>query len=162
MNCPNCGAPMALLANRPCWQCGHCSTLVCPEPAADGVRITGEPGHACPACRRPLRRAVMDDRDHIEICERCKGILMPLRVFAETLTARRRKAQTPSVIPSPTDRDELHRRVACPRCADEMIADWYYGPGNIVIDTCPACHVVWLDAGELKRAIDAPGRDRRS
>jgi Zn-finger nucleic acid-binding protein len=42
-----------------------------------------------------------------------------------------------------------------------MIADWYYGPGNIVIDTCPPCDLVWLDAGELQRAIDAPGRDRR-
>ena len=152
---------MALLPNRPCWQCGHCSTLVCPEPAADGVRLTSEPGHDCPVCRQHLRRAVMDDREPIEICERCKGILMPLRVFGETLTARRRAAQTPSVIPSPTDRAELHRRVECPICNAAMIADWYYGPGNIVIDTCPACQVVWLDAGELKRVIDAPGRDRR-
>ena len=153
---------MALLLNRPCWQCGHCSTLVCPEPAADGLRTTGEPGHDCPVCRQPLLRAVMDDREHIEICERCKGILMALRTFSETLTARRRAAQTPSVIPSPADRAELRRRIECPHCTADMIADWYYGPGNIVIDTCPACHVVWLDAGELKRVIDAPGRDRRS
>jgi Zn-finger nucleic acid-binding protein len=152
---------MAPLTNRPCWQCGHCSTLVCPEPAADGVRMTGEPGHDCPVCRQHLLRAVMDDREPIEICDRCKGILMPVRVFAETLTARRRAAQTPSIIPSPADRAELHRRVECPSCTAGMIADWYYGPGNIVIDTCPACHVVWLDAGELKRVIDAPGRDRR-
>ena len=103
----------------------------------------------------------MDDREPIEICERCKGILMPLRVFAETLTARRRAASTPSVIPIPADRSELARHLTCPRCARAMIADWYYGPGNIVIDTCPACDVVWLDAGELQRAIDAPGRDRR-
>lgn len=104
----------------------------------------------------------MDDRERIEICERCKGILMALRAFGETLTARRRAAETPSVIPTPADRREMQRRTACPRCGDTMITDWYYGPGNIVIDTCPACHVVWLDAGELQRAIDAPGRDRRS
>jgi Zn-finger nucleic acid-binding protein len=104
----------------------------------------------------------MDERAHIEICERCKGILMPLRIFAETLTARRRAAQAPSVIPTPADRSDLQRRVACPHCSADMIADWYYGPGNIVIDTCATCHVVWLDAGELGRAIDAPGRDRRA
>jgi Zn-finger nucleic acid-binding protein len=151
---------MSLLANRPCWRCGHCSTIVCPEPAAEGLRVTGEPGHDCPVCRQRLLRAVMDDREHLEICERCKGILMPQRVFAETLTARRRAAQTPGVIPSPADRRELDRRLACPRCAALMITDWYYGPGNIVIDTCPPCQSVWLDAGELQRAIDAPGRDR--
>lgn len=152
---------MALLRNRPCWQCGHCSTLVCPEPAAEGVRLTAEPGHECPVCRRPLVRAVMDEREHIEVCERCKGILMPQRAFAETLTARRRAAATASVIPPPADLAELKRPLACPRCTARMITDWYYGPGGIVIDTCPPCEIVWLDAGELQRAVDAPGRDRR-
>lgn len=123
--------------------------------------MTSEPGHDCPVCRQHLLRAVMDDRAHIEICRRCKGILMPLQVFSETLTARRRAALTPSVIPSAADRAQLDRHLACPRCAGTMITDWYYGPGNIVIDRCPPCGAVWLDAGELQRAIDAPGRDRR-
>jgi len=161
MNCPNCGAPMALHATRPCWSCGHCGSLVCPEPAADGLRVTAERGHACPLCDRPLTRAVLDDREHIEICERCKGIFLARRAFAVTLTARRRAAQTPPVTPFPAERSELTRRIDCPACATQMIADWYYGPGNIVIDTCPSCDTVWLDAGELRRAIDAPGPDRR-
>jgi Zn-finger nucleic acid-binding protein len=102
----------------------------------------------------------MDDREPIEICDRCKGILMPRRAFAVTLHARRRAATTTSVTPLPADRAEFHRRIACPQCGAPMIADWYYGPGSIVIDTCPACDLVWLDAGELQRAIDAPGSDR--
>ena len=161
MNCPNCGAPMALMPTRPCWQCSHCNSMVCPEPAADGLRMMGEQGHLCPVCSQRLLRAVLDDRESIEICERCKGILMGRRGFAVTLTARRRAAQTPSVTPSPTDRADLNRRIACPNCAATMITDWYYGPGGIVIDTCEVCDLVWLDAGELKRAIDAPGPDRR-
>jgi Zn-finger nucleic acid-binding protein len=152
---------MALLATRPCWQCGHCSTLVCPEPAADGVRVTGERGLMCPVCRRALVRAVMDDREPIQVCPRCKGMFMARRAFAETMVARRRAAERPSVTPSPTDRSELSRRIDCPRCASRMLTDWYYGPGNIVIDTCPVCDVVWLDAGEFGRVVDAPGRDRR-
>ena len=36
----------------------------------------------------------------------------------------------------------------------------YYGPGNIVIDTCAGCGVIWLDFGELNRVVAAPGRDR--
>src|SRR5262245_34270632 len=109
MNCPNCGAPMALHATRPCWTCAHCSSLVCPEPAADGVRTTGGRGHDCPICRTALTRAVLDDRAAIEMCERCKGILLPRHTFAVTLTARRRSAQTPSRTPVPTDRAELQR-----------------------------------------------------
>ena len=36
----------------------------------------------------------------------------------------------------------------------------YYGPGNIVIDTCEHCNTIWLDYGELAAAVNAPGRDR--
>jgi Zn-finger nucleic acid-binding protein len=36
----------------------------------------------------------------------------------------------------------------------------YYGPGNVVIDTCIDCRVLWLDHGELRKIRDAPGRDR--
>ena len=29
----------------------------------------------------------------------------------------------------------------------------YYGPGNVIIDSCETCNLVWLDFGELKRAV---------
>jgi Zn-finger nucleic acid-binding protein len=32
--------------------------------------------------------------------------------------------------------------------------------GNIVIDTCDACDLVWLDAGELQRGDRRSGSDR--
>jgi Zn-finger nucleic acid-binding protein len=38
----------------------------------------------------------------------------------------------------------------------------YYGPGNVVIDSCSACDLIWLDHGELTQITDAPGRDRGS
>jgi Zn-finger nucleic acid-binding protein len=111
----------------------------------------------------PLERAVIDDRDPIEICPECKGILMERRAIATTLVARREAATTPSVPPREShDPAEMDRRLACPACGARMVTDWYYGPGNIVIDTCPGCDLVWLDAGELQRATDAPGPDRRA
>ena len=166
MNCPNCGAPMVLLESRPCWQCGHCATLVCPESAApDGVRVLGaaQEGrvHMCPVCAQPMVAAVMDDRYRIEMCVRCKGTLMPRQTFAETVVWRRHAAGGPPVTPSPADRRELKRRIACPSCRHPMLTDWYYGPGNIVIDSCVTCDLVWLDAGELRRVVEAPGADRR-
>ena len=155
---------MALLETRPCWQCEHCSTLVCPETAAtDGVRVLDSSGtrHPCPVCAQPMHAAVMDDRYRIELCAQCKGTLMPRLAFAETIVARRWAAVTPPTVPSPANRRDLARRIACPACGVAMLTDWYYGPGNIVIDSCSACDLVWLDAGEMRRAVDAPGADRR-
>jgi Zn-finger nucleic acid-binding protein len=157
---------MALLETRPCWQCGHCGTLIAPERAAlDGVRVLGgrQDGRAraCPVCAQPMLAAVMDDRYRIEMCAQCKGTLMPRETFAETVVGRRREATTAATSPPPANRRELQRRVACPSCEGRMLTDWYYGPGNIVIDSCPACDLVWLDAGELQRVVDAPGGDRR-
>jgi Zn-finger nucleic acid-binding protein len=153
--------PLAPDASRPCWQCSHCASVLCPEPAADGLRLSGDHGHDCPICHTALTRAVLDDRDAIEVCERCKGILMPLSTFADTVNSRRHAASTPSVRPPHTDPKELDRRIQCPDCAAPMITDWYYGPGNIIVDTCEACGILWLDAGELRRAVDAPGPGRR-
>lgn len=155
---------MALHPTRPCWQCGHCSTLVCPD-AVEGVRVLGTSpqghGRACPVCRKAMLTAVMDDRYRIEVCDQCKGTLMPRHTFAETVVARRRAAATRATIPPPADRRDLDRRIVCPTCGKQMITDWYYGPGNIVLDSCVDCDVVWLDGGELRRVIDAPGGDRR-
>jgi Zn-finger nucleic acid-binding protein len=36
----------------------------------------------------------------------------------------------------------------------------YYGPGNVVMDSCTTCDLVWLDVGELKQISEAPGGDR--
>ena len=36
----------------------------------------------------------------------------------------------------------------------------YMGPGNIVIDTCHADDLIWLDYGEITKVVNAPGRDR--
>ena len=165
MNCPNCGAPMALLETRPCWRCNHCHSMVCQEATGTpGVRVAKEPGsdRHCPVCHTPFLVAVMDDTHPIEVCEQCKGILMPRETFARTVIGRRRAAASPPVIPHHTDARDLLRRVGCPGCGAEMLTDWYYGPGNIVLDTCPACDLAWLDAGELQRVVDAPGRDRRT
>jgi hypothetical protein len=30
------------------------------------------------------------------------------------------------------------------------------GPGNIVIDNCPNCHIIWLDYGEIYKIINSP------
>ena len=154
---------MALAAPGAPFRCAHCGTTLRAEASASvDVRVVGGVAYACPICRRPLFRAVMDEREPVGLCEQCRGLLMARRGFAQTLLARRASARTPSITPPAADPSELQRRIACPRCGDPMITDWYGGAGGIIIDTCPSCDSVWLDGGELQRAIDAPGTDRRA
>jgi Zn-finger nucleic acid-binding protein len=163
MNCPNCGAPMALLEGRPVWECNHCSTMVrLDKGPAEGVRVDSNDASpfSCPVCHRPLAGATIDGRHPIDACTTCDGLLIPLPLFATTLMAKRRAAVTPSVFPERVSSRDLERVVQCPSCGRTMITDWYYGPGHVVIDRCEECGLIWLDGGELQRVIDAPGPDR--
>jgi len=36
-----------------------------------------------------------------------------------------------------------------------MEAHLYAGPGNVVIDSCEECDLIWLDRGEAKRIASA-------
>jgi Zn-finger nucleic acid-binding protein len=39
-----------------------------------------------------------------------------------------------------------------------MMGHPYGGPGNVNIDTCERCSVIWLDRNELRRIVLAPDR----
>ena len=161
MNCVNCGAAMVLTA-RGFYHCGHCGTNAFPNTVErDGVRVVG-PGdtpRSCSQCDAPLVRAMLDEY-LVDYCEKCRGLLVPRRFFAEIVRRRRAWAEGPPVTPIPPDGKEMRRKITCPKCQAQMTTDWYYGPGNIILDRCNACDLVWLDYGELKQVVDAPGVDR--
>jgi Zn-finger nucleic acid-binding protein len=163
MNCLNCAAPMELFERRRYYFCGHCGTFQFIEaPAVGGVRVLERPATArpCPLCNAPLARALLDDTYVIEHCERCRGVLIGNTAFAEAVDRRRAHESGPPARPVPLDERELKRQLSCPSCRTRMDVHPYYGPGNVVIDTCSACGLVWLDFGELEQIADAPGRDR--
>lgn len=165
MNCTNCGAAMALVASRRYFQCRHCGTYHFPETVeADGVRIVGQTADApkCPVCTIAMAHALLDDEHPIDFCARCRGILLPRRSFALVTQKRRAWATSPPAEPLPIDREELRRQLACPTCGRAFDTYPHSGPGNVVIDNCMRCDVVWLDFGEIRQIVDAPGRDRGS
>lgn len=161
MNCPNCGAPLRLATNQLHFECDYCSSLYIPTPTAEGVSVLGEPtGLNCPACRRELVTAHVDGT-HVQHCPHCLGLLVKQAVFAELVKHLRARATTPPLTPPPLNHAELERQIVCPQCGTRMVTFPYGGPGNIVVDNCPNCLVLWLDHYELGRIIDTPGRDRR-
>jgi Zn-finger nucleic acid-binding protein len=76
------------------------------------------------------------------------------------LQARRTSAVAPIEVPAEPNPEELRRKLACPACSRTMSTYRYLGPGNIVIDTCETCDLIWLDYRELEKVVRAPGRDR--
>lgn len=80
--------------------------------------------------------------------------------FAKVVVRLRAQASGPPDEPKPVDREACERQVRCPSCRQLMHTHPYAGPGNIVIDVCLDCAVIWLDYGEFRAVIDAPGRDR--
>jgi Zn-finger nucleic acid-binding protein len=163
MNCRNCGAAMQLFARRRYYFCSHCGSFHFIEgPETAGVRVLAKPAGAvpCPSCESPLTTAILDDEYPIRYCDRCRGVLVPRAHFADAVHRRRAFASGPPVTPEPLDHGEFQRRLTCPSCRARMAVHPYYGPGNIVIDTCDTCDEVWLDSGELQQVTDAPGADR--
>ena len=154
---------MELFERRAYYFCRHCGNFHFLDAApVDGLQILGrsaEP-HACPVCRAPLSRSLLDREHSVEACEHCRGVLMPRRSFADIVTRRRAWATDPPTQPVPLDPKELERRLTCPSCGTRMDVHPYYGPGNVVIDSCTGCNALWLDFGELQQIVDAPGRDR--
>ena len=162
MNCANCGAAMELYESRGYFFCTHCGSFHFPQPPDDqGLRVIGRAADPppCPVCRAPLAAAMLDNRP-VHVCEHCRGVLTIRGTFADVVQARRAWASGPPAAPVPRDGRELVRQVICPVCSRTMNTHPYLGPGGVTIDTCDTCDVVWLDANELRRIVDAPGRDR--
>jgi Zn-finger nucleic acid-binding protein len=163
MNCRNCAAPMELFDRRRYYFCKYCGTFEFIEDAgSDGIHVLQRRADAapCPLCAAPLAKSLLDETQPVEYCERCRGVLIERPAFARAVQQRRSRASGPGATPAPIDRREFERRVTCPNCRTHMDVHPYYGPGNVIIDTCRKCDLVWLDFGELRQIDEAPGDDR--
>ncbi len=163
MNCQNCGGAMELFVSRGYFFCRYCGSFHFPDTKTDdGIRIIGEAPEAlaCAVCSKPLTSAMLDETHPIRYCRNCRGVLIARRGFANVVERRRSWATNTPPPPVLLNRDELERKARCPVCKGPMITHPYYGPGNVVIDSCEPCELVWLDFGELRQIVDAPGKDR--
>ena len=161
MNCPSCGAPMRLKADMESFTCDYCKRVVLPEKNDDGVRVLGEPsGQDCPLCNLPLVHAVLA-KNPVIYCTGCKGMLIPMAML-EGLIEELRDEHGAGASPAVPDKEDLSRKINCPQCHHPMDAHFYAGPGNVVIDSCEDCSLIWLDSGELLRIAHAPDGSSRT
>jgi len=163
MNCQNCGGAMELFAARGYFFCRYCGSFHFPEATADdGIRLVSDHPAAsnCAVCDKPLASAMLDETHAVRYCRNCRGVLIPRRGFAGVVQHRRAWATGTPGPAVPLNPDDLRRKVRCPVCRAAMMTHPYYGPGNVVLDSCESCELVWLDFGELKQIVDAPGNDR--
>lgn len=114
----------------------------------------------CPRCQDLLNLITYDDFFQGYQCPKCQGLLFNRTTFREAIDFHRSRIKTPPEPFSAFNPTELDRVTHCPVCQTVMETFQYNGPGNIVIDTCHPCDMIWLDYGELQKVVNAPGRDR--
>ena len=157
VNCSNCGAPMKFVDGRDYFVCPFCTTFHFSKPDQDGVRVFESHSRAkCPRCQTALAAATVEGKSVLH-CETCKGLLATNGAFGHIVRVRRERYGRSTVSPVPIDPKELDRRISCPACQRPMDTHPYYGPGPVVVDTCPECELIWLDHGELATIERAPG-----
>lgn len=111
---------------------------------------------ACPKCSSQMELGEMDG-SMVVLCSACKGVLIQRAVFQKLMTKRRKSYRGPDETPKPLDLTQMKTRIACPGCGKPMEVHQYYGPGNVVIDSCVQCHFIYLDYGEISSLEKAPG-----
>lgn len=162
MNCPNCGAPMKLILAKRQYVCNHCTTSYFPEENRDGVQTLGEQSHGlCPICGySPLIFATSGGKTVLH-CKECRGLLVQIRELMPIIqTLRSQRLANSEVVPPLVDHGESSRKVSCPVCKRVMDTYLYGGGGNVYVDSCIECGVIWLDYRELNRIVEAPTRSR--
>ena len=161
LNCDNCGAALSNVMNKHLL-CEYCTTLHFVQELQETVDrfipLGSEADTKCPVCDgESLRLGSLDEQD-VFYCRKCRGLLLFCEVMGQIIMTRRAAYQGADAMPLPLNPLELERNVRCPACEKKMEVHPYHGPGNVVVDSCSDCHLVWLDHGEIARIERSPGR----
>jgi Zn-finger nucleic acid-binding protein len=102
----------------------------------------------CPICRVPLVSSQIEE-ETVATCGQCGGFLAEMETFGVIVVKRRSLHSVSEQCTEPFDPAELDRVLCCPRCQEPMDTHPYFGGGNVVLNTCERCSLIWLDAGKL-------------
>ncbi|MEQ9407366.1 MAG: zf-TFIIB domain-containing protein [Fuerstiella sp.] len=159
--CQQCGGTATAVPGRDYLQCRYCQSLVFTTDnplTVDRITPMGtELDGTCPACEQTLCTGEIEQRA-VLYCGGCFGLLLRNEDFGAIVRQRRaRRIGCEAESVQPLNPDEYNRQLGCPNCHQTMEVHPYYGPGNIVMDSCARCQYVWLDHGELRTVERAEG-----
>ena len=157
MTCENCGAPMRLSRDQGLMTCDYCGSQAMPPMDEEGVVVMDATAHNCPICRIPLSEASIESCELL-YCTSCHGMLFDMEKFLPLLEVLREHRYWSRSSQTPRDLNAV-RVLDCPLCRQQMDEHLYGGGGNMDVDSCEQCGVLWLDRGELSRIVAAPDRD---
>lgn len=159
ISCQKCGGVADVVAGQEYHRCEFCTSLIrlC-EVSVDRILPTGAIVESCcPSCSQSLETGLIEGRRAM-YCTSCFGVLVRYTDFGGIVHSRQAKrVGVEPAEPKPIDPAAFQRHLKCPSCSTQMEVHPYYGPGNIVVDTCHECGFVWLDHGELTRVEKASG-----
>ncbi len=98
----------------------------------------------CPKCLHRCCVALIKDVE-VDICPRCRSIWFDKNELSTYLLARKD-------VPG----DIYHSRLSkysCPHCIKPMREFCFINPHNLLVDKCEQCEGVFLEEGELDRAV---------
>ena len=158
MDCENCGAAMRPDLERGVFVCDYCGGEFVPPPDAGGVLVLGESTEECPICARHLSNGSLETYS-LKYCTGCHGMLIAMDLLVNLVEAVRPRRGGFSGRVEPYRLVDADRHLRCPSCGSRMDGHPYCGGGNVNVDSCEKCGLVWLDGGELRRIAAAPDRD---
>jgi Zn-finger nucleic acid-binding protein len=151
---------MRLVRDQGLMICDYCGSQATPPTDEDGVVVMDATSHNCPVCQTPLAEASIESHEML-YCTSCHGMLLEMEKFLPLLQLLREYRYWSRSSQAPRDFDS-GRVLHCPLCQQQMDKHLYGGGGNVDVDSCEPCGVLWLDRGELSRIVAAPDRDART
>jgi Zn-finger nucleic acid-binding protein len=136
--------------------CNYCGSEAVPPMDDDGVQILSGTALPCPTCIQSRLADALMERQPLQYCPQCRGMLISLERFLPLVETLRGCQDRPAAYLSPRTNRDAGRTLACPLCEHAMQNHPYGGGGNVHIETCEACSMIWLDASELRRIVVAP------
>jgi Zn-finger nucleic acid-binding protein len=155
MVCEHCGAPLRADRDLGAYVCDYCESTFPPPPGDDGVLAIGQVSQKCPLCSQPLWDGSLETFS-VLLCRACSGVLLAMDDLMPLVESLRARRDAPVRLILPRGNADGDRHLTCPKCGKPMNAYPYGGAGNVNIDSCEDCGVVWLDRGELRRIASAP------
>ena len=111
----------------------------------------------CPRCPEQQLEVGTIFKFQVCHCRQCSGFVVDSPTLGLIIRTLRSAYGGPELTPRLLNPNELQSQTSCPTCFETMATHPYHGPGNVVLDSCQACCLTWLDNDELNSIMRAPG-----